>query len=135
VTAPVTIKVKGVRQLEAGAARLFENIERAEATDAVHPTAEQTAATIRSRVPRRTGRLAHSVRVIDAPGRSRSQVSMGAGLEYARWIEYGGGRGRPYRKSGRYVLPTARRTARAFRKHAEQVCSQQIGKMRWPAPK
>jgi Bacteriophage HK97-gp10, putative tail-component len=130
---PVEMKIRGVRQLQAGARRLFENIEHAEAQDAVQPTAEQVAATVRSRVPKQSGRLAASVR---ASMRGQTgQVSMGAGLPYARWIEYGGGRGRPYRKSGRYVLPTARRTATAFRKHAQTICAKEIGRMHWPPPR
>lgn len=127
----VQVKIKGVRQLEAGARRLFENIEHAEATDAVQPTSEQVAATVRARVPKRTGRLAASVHA--SMRGSVGQVSMGEGLEYARWIEYGGGR-RPYRKNGRYVLPTARRTTTAFRKHAQTVCAREIGRMHWQSP-
>jgi hypothetical protein len=131
--APVEVKVRGVRQLQAGAARLFANIEHAEATDAIQPTAEQVAATVRSRVPKHTGRLAASVH---ASMRGQTgQVTMGAGIPYARWIEYGGSRGRPKRRSGRYVLPTARRTTTAFRKHAQLVCSQQIRRMHWPSPR
>lgn len=129
---PVELKIKGIRQLEAGTRDLFDNIDRAEARDAVHVTAEQVAATVRSRVPRLSGRLASSVGV--AQRGKVGQVQMGGGLPYARWIEFGGGRGRPYRKRGRYLYPTAKRTERAFRKHAELVCSQQIRGMHWPTP-
>ena len=130
---PVDIKIKGIKQLESGARRLFENIEDAEASDAIMPTAEQVAGTVRARVPRKTGRLAGSVHV-EQRG-NVGQVRWARASPYARWIEYGGGRGRPYRKSGRYLLPTARRTTRAFRKHAEQVCAQQIRRMSWPTPR
>jgi hypothetical protein len=127
---PVDIKIRGVRQLDAGARRLFENIERGVTMDAIAPTSQQVAATVRARVPKDSGRLAASVHA--SMRGSTGQVSMGEGLAYARWIEYGGGRGRPYRTSGRYLLPTARRTATAFRKHAELVCTQQIRGMHWP---
>jgi hypothetical protein len=130
---PVEIKIRGVRQLQDGARRLFENIETAEARDAVEPTADQVAAIVRARVPKRSGRLAGSVRSVMRG--QVGQVQMGAGLEYARWIEYGGGRGRPYRAKGRYVYPTARRTATAFRKHAQTVCAQEIRGMHWRAPR
>lgn len=127
---PVELKIRGVRQLEAGAQRLFENIERGIAVDAIAPTSQQVAATVRARVPKDSGRLAASVH---ASMRGRTgQVSMGEGLAYARWIEFGGGRGRPYRARGRYLYPTAKRTERAFRKHAQLVCAQQIRSMRWP---
>jgi hypothetical protein len=130
---PVTVKVKGIRQLESGAARLFDNIDQAADDEACEATAGQTAATVRARVPRLTGRLAASVRETSRVGGGHS-VQMGAGLPYARWIEYGGGRGRPYRARGRYLYPTAKRTERALRKHAEQVCKREIRSMRWPKP-
>jgi phage gpG-like protein len=128
----VQVKIKGVRQLEAGARRLFDNIEHAEADDAVRPTSEQVAATIRARVPKRSGRLAASVHA--SMRGNVGQVSMGEGLPYAGWIEYGGSRGRPQRKNGRYVLPTARRTTTAFRKHAQTVCAREIARMHWQSP-
>lgn len=130
---PVGIKIKGIRQLDAGAQRLFANIERAEPRDAIKPTTDQVAATVRGRVPRLTGRLAASVQTTLTG--DRGTVRMGAGLPYARWIEYGGGHGRAYRARGRYLYPTAKRTERAFRKHCELVCSQQIQRMRWPTPR
>jgi hypothetical protein len=37
---PVDIKIRGVRQLESGARRLFENIEHATAQDAIVPTSQ-----------------------------------------------------------------------------------------------
>jgi hypothetical protein len=129
---PVTIKVRGVKQLEAGARQLFENIERAEASDAIDPTTEQVAATIRARVPRKSGRLAATVHAVRAVN-GRGHVTLGAGLPYGRWIEFGAWGGRSPR-AGRYVYPTAKRTERAFRKHAEAVCSAQIGGMHWPTP-
>jgi hypothetical protein len=129
---PVDIKIRGVRQLQAGARVLFVNIERAEAADAIDPTTEQVAATIRARVPHRTGRLAASVRSVRAVN-GRGHVEMGAGLPYARFIEFGGWGGRQPR-AGRYVYPTSKRTANAFRKHAETVCAAQIRSMHWPSP-
>jgi len=130
---PVDIKVRGIRQLDAGARRLFSNIEQATSHDAVMATANQTAATVRARVPVFTGRLRASVNV--ARRGKVGEVTMGAGLPYARWIEFGGGRGRPYRTRGRYVYPTAKRTERAFRKHCESDASHEIRSMRWPTPR
>src|SRR5262245_42650089 len=117
--APVQMKVRGIRQLSAGTERLFRNIDDATVQDAVRVSAEQTASTGRSRVPVLTRRLRASVR-----GQMRGrvgQVTMGAGLPYARWIEFGGGRSRPYRTRGRFVYPTAKRTERAFVKHCENA--------------
>ena len=130
---PVEIKIKGIRQLETGARRLFANIETAEPRDAIAPTVNQVTQTVASRVPVKSGALKGTVR-----GHMDGHVgraTMGAGLPYARWIEFGGGRGRPYRARGRFLYPTAKRTERAFRKHAANVCSQQIGRMSWPTPR
>jgi hypothetical protein len=136
VTAPkgsgVEIKVRGVKQLDSGARELFENIDRATDQQATQVTADQVAMIVRGRVPKKSGRLARSVHT-ERRGRV-SSVVMGEGLPYARWIEYGGGT-RPYRKRGRYVYPTAKRTERAFRKHAETATSQEIKGMRWPTPR
>lgn len=128
---PVDLKIKGIKQLEAGARDLFANIDRAEGTDAVGVTAEQVAASIRARVPRRSGRLAASVQVTRRA--NIASVEMGAGLAYAKWIEFGVRKGKQPRR-GRFVYPTAKRTERAFRKHAELVCAREIGGMRWPTP-
>lgn len=130
---PVEIKIRGVRQLQSGARRLFSNIETAEPRDAIRPTVEQVTATVRGRVPVVSGRLQGSVRgyMVGSVGKA----TMGAGLPYARWIEFGGGRGRPYKPRGRFMYPTAKRTERAFRKHAESVCAREIGRMTWPTPK
>ena len=129
---PIQVKVKGVRQLQAGAIKLFANIEQAVANDAVRVTADQTAATVRSRVPRKTGRLAASVRAVQR-GRV-GQATMGAGVPYAAWIEYGAWGGRKGGGRGRYLYPTAKRTERAFRKHAEDATSGAIRGMHWPTP-
>jgi hypothetical protein len=128
---PVEIKIKGIRQLNAGARRLFANIDQATDRDAVRVTAEQTAATVRGRVPHRTGRLAASVRAEHVRA-GVWQTTMGAGLPYARFIEFGAWGGR--RKGPRYVWPTAKRTERAFRKHCETDAQSEIRRMHWPTP-
>lgn len=128
----VDVKIRGIRQLEAGARDLFADIERAETQDAVMVTADQVAATVRGRVPHRTGRLASTVQVVRVG--NVGQVRMGAGLPYAKWIEFGAYRGRKPRR-GRYVFPIAKRTERAFRKHAETVCAHEIKGQSWPNPR
>jgi hypothetical protein len=59
---------------------------------------------------------------------------MGAGVPYAGWIEFGGGHGRPYIATGRYLTPTARDAAPALQRAGEAAARQQIGRMRWPTP-
>ena len=127
----VEVKIRGIRELDAGLAQLARNIETSVPRDAVQPVAEQVASTVRGRVPHRTGRLAASVGVVTRG--PVTSVEMGAGLPYAKWIEFGAYRGRKP-AGGRYVYPTAKRTQRAFAKHCEQVVSQQIGRMRWFHP-
>ena len=129
----VQVKIRGVRQLSAGTAQLFHNIDRATVSDAVKVSAEQTAASIRGRVPVKTGRLRASVRD-EMHGRTGSVV-MGAGLRYAGFIEYGTWGGRKGPRRGRYVWPTAKRTERAFVKHCETATEGEIRSMRWPTPR
>ena len=129
----VQVKIRGVRQLSAGTQQLFRNIDRATVTDAVRVSAEQTAASIRGRVPVRTGRLRASVR--DEMHGKVGSVVMGAGLRYAGFIEYGTWGGRKGPRRGRYVYPTAKRTERAFVKHCETATESEIRGMRWPTPR
>jgi hypothetical protein len=129
----VDVKIRGVRQLSAGTRDLFRNIERATVNDAVRVSAQQTAATVRSRVPVKSGRLRASVRD-EMHGRTGSVV-MGAGLPYAGWIEYGTWGGRKGPRRGRYVYPTAKRTERAFVKHCQTATESEIRGMRWPTPR
>jgi len=75
----IDVKIRGVRQLSAGTRQLFANIDRATVNDAVRVSAEQTAATIRSRVPVRTGALRASVR--DEMHGKKGSVVMGAGRD------------------------------------------------------
>jgi len=130
---PVSVKVRGIKQLSAGTERLLRNIDSATVHDAVQVSAEQTASTLRARVPVRSGRLRASVRNV-MRGKVGS-VEMGAGLPYAGWIEFGGSRGRPRSRRGRYEYPTAKRTERAFIKHCETAASSEIKGMRWPTPR
>src|SRR4029077_7911532 len=119
--AVIDVKVRGIKQLSAGTERLFRNIDRATVHDAVQVSAEQTASTVRARVPVKSGRLRASVRNV-MRGKVGS-VTMGAGLPYAGWIEFGAWGGRRAAGKGRYVWPTAKRTERAFIKHCETAAS------------
>jgi hypothetical protein len=129
----VDVKIRGVRQLSAGTRDLFRNIDRATVNDAVRVSAEQTAATIRTRVPVKSGALRASVRN-EMHGKVGSVV-MGAGLPYAGWIEFGTWGGRKGPRRGRFVYPTAKRTERAFVKHCETATESEIKGMRWPTPR
>jgi len=127
----VDIKIRGIRELDAGLERLARNIATAVPRDAVQPVADQVAATVRNRVPKRSGRLASSVAVVTRG--DTTSVEMGGGLAYGRWIEYGNYRGRKP-AGGRYVYPTAKRTTNAFRKHCETTVRKEIGSAHWSRP-
>jgi hypothetical protein len=127
----VTVKIRGIRELDAGLARLASSIETAVPRDAVEPVAEQTASTIRGRVPKRSGALAASVDVVTRG--EVTSVEMGGGLPYGKWIEFGSYKGRKP-AGGRYVYPTAKRTRNAFVKYCRTVVSQQIARAHWSRP-
>jgi bacteriophage HK97-gp10 putative tail-component len=128
---PIDIQIRGVGELHRGMATLAAGIERGVAGE-FKRTADQTASLVAARVPRRSGRLASSVRgETNVKGAS---VAMGAGVPYAGWIEYGGGHGRPYVASGRYLEPTAKAAAPAFQRAGETAARNQIRSMRWPTP-
>lgn len=58
-------------------------------------------------VPRRTGRLASSIRPASTQRTGQVAYSSPTRVPYAGWIEFGGSRGRPYVSRGRYLFPAA----------------------------
>ena len=127
----VSVEIKGTRELKRGAGRLAGNIDTA-AQAAFKQTADQAGTLVRSRVPHLTGRLAASVET-DAQDHG-ALVGMGAGLPYAGWIEFGGGHGRPYIASGRYLYPTALHAGPTLQRAGEQAARSEIRRMAWPVP-
>jgi hypothetical protein len=57
---------------------------------------------------------------------------MGQGVPYAGWIEFGGSRGRPMVKRGRYVYPTALGTQPQAVAAAAYAADESIGGFPWP---
>ena len=104
----VKVEVLGLDELADGSKALVARIRNAAPAEFEH-VAEAVARVVRSRVPVLTGRLQSSVEV-DTTGRT-VQVSMGGGVPYAGWIEFGGtrpdGSTRQYIGSGRYLFPAA----------------------------
>jgi hypothetical protein len=129
----VDVKIYGTRELASGSRRLFENIGTA-ADREFRTTADQVASLVRGRVPRLTGRLASSV-VGEPVGESGStMVGMGEGLLYAGWIEFGGGHGRAYIDSGRYLTPVATNAGPLLKRAGETAANNEIRRMLWPTP-
>lgn len=128
---PLRVEVRGFRELSLGTLRLAAKIDDG-AQEAFLSTAEQTASAVRARVPKRTGRLARSVRAVRID--KGASVRMGAGLPYAGWIEYGGGHGRAYIDAGRYLNPTAEAAEPVFKRSGETAARKEIRGMTWPPP-
>ena len=96
---------------------------------------------VRSKVPRRTGKMAASVR----PGRRKNAVLVRMGkakVPYAGWVEFGGQRtgsgggvaSRPFIKGGRYLYPTALAMGPQLVAVANDGAKDEIRRMRWERP-
>lgn len=99
---------------------------------ASEPLAGRVASQVSGRVPRLSGQLAGSLEVSgDDEG---AEVSMGAGLAYAGWIEFGGSRGRPYYPEGRYLYPMALEAQDEFATVAAGAADDSAGRFSWSRP-
>ena len=126
----VRVEVRGVAELNAGMETLAGNISTA-APKAFQDVADQIAGDVAGRVPRRTGALAGSVNA--RPVARGASVSMGDGIPYAQYVEYGG-RGHPRSASGNYLYPAAIDAGPRLQQAGEQAASREIGAMSWPSP-
>ena len=127
----ISATVRGIPELERGSKRLFTHIDTG-AEQAFRSTAAQVAALIRARQPVVSGALAASAGT--EPTDHGASVTLGDGVPYAGWIEFGGTRGRPYVPEGRTVYPTAEASKPMFERTGETVARAQIGAMVWPRP-
>ena len=129
---PAEVRVRGGVELAAGSRRLFQKVGPA-AIRRFRRVAENSAGVVRTRVPRVTGRLAGSVAVGETD--RSATLGMGRGYPvqlYAGWIEFGGTRGRPMVKRGRYVYPTALESQPMAVLAARSAVEQEIGGFSWP---
>jgi phage gpG-like protein len=99
---------------------------------AAEPFAHRVADVVRGRVPHLTGQLAGSVESSEAD--DGVEVSMGAGVVYAGWIEFGGSRGRPYVPDGRYVYPSALEAQDEYVEMASHTAADTVGRFSWSTP-
>ena len=134
------VKVRGLDEFVDGVAKLETKISEM-APDRFDEIAEIATSAVRVKMPRRSGKLAASVR----KGRRKNAVLVRVGkakVPYAGWIEYGGnrvGRGggiasRPIVKGGRYLYPTALELQPQLIKVANQGAKDEIKEMRWERP-
>lgn len=126
---PVEVNVHGVTELISGSRRLVKQIDDA-ARHRFLGVADHAAGIVSTKVPHRTGRLAASISI--EPTNRSALLRMGQGVPYAGWIEFGGSRGRPFVKRGRYVYPTALDTQDMAVAAALYAADQEIGGFPWP---
>ena len=119
------VEVRGLDELNGAMRRFPEAVDRA-MTPVEERAAQSVARRTRSAVPRRSGALASSV------SSGGGEASMGDGLAYGGWIEYGGSRGRPYVPEGRYLGAAAQSAEEAFVADAARQTTATIGRFAWP---
>jgi phage gpG-like protein len=124
------VQVKGWPQLAEGTARLAAEIEHT-ATENLAGVAAAVAGQVSGSVPVVSGALAGSVAASPGPPVS---VSIGAGLPYAGWVEFGGTRGRPYVGQGRYLFPHVEAAEPLVTEAAQAAAESEIKGMTWQTP-
>lgn len=132
----VSVEVRGLDQLDADWPRWERRTEFALQGCSVD-MARLTADLTRMRVPVLTGRFRDSIRVVaDEPAnKPAARVTEGGGLEYARWLEFGRRKRSGPKRGGRYLLPTARRVKRQFKKRLAETTQREIETYPWPNPR
>jgi phage gpG-like protein len=124
------VKIRGVSELAAGIRKLAGKIDRGSRDD-FERVANDVASQVQGAVPRRTGRLAGSV-MAQSTGDGAS-VSMGAGVPYAQYVEYGG-RGHPHSSQGNYLYPAAMDAGPQLEEAGQEAAQSEIRSMSWPSP-
>lgn len=105
---------------------------KAEVDKAATQLGQRVAGIVSGRVPHLTGQLAGSVQSdLDDDGIA---ISLGDGLDYAGWIEFGGSRGRSYIPEGRYLFPSLQDSADEYQQLAESAAAQSVGSFHWSKP-
>jgi hypothetical protein len=61
-----------------------------------------------------------------------AQLIEGDGIEYARWLEWGRRKRGRGAKSGRYIIPTARRMKRLVKQKLATTTQSEIARYPWP---
>lgn len=104
-----------------------------EVARAAAPFAQQIAQRVAGIVPVVSGTLAASVHAGEDLGgdANAATVTIGDGVPYAGWIEFGGGRGRPYIADGRYLYPTAQAAEDEYAAMAADAAADSVGRFSW----
>jgi hypothetical protein len=118
-----------------GAAEAMEDLRRwgdqlgPAVAKAAAPFAQRVADMVANRVPVVSGALASSVEASDED--EGAGVTLGEGLAYAGWVEFGGSRGRPLVPEGRFLYPTALEAADEFAALAADVADETARSFPW----
>lgn len=100
------IRIEGLRELNKALREVDEALPK-EMRSNLKAVADRVASKAAGRVPRRSGKLASSIRGL-ASQKSASIAEGTARVPYAGSFEFGGWpKGRPYLKEGRVLFPTA----------------------------
>jgi len=131
----VDIEVHGLEELSRDWAPWERRTETA-LRGALLSSANTAAAVLRVRVPVRTGAFRNSIRVSPVAAQiPTAQIIEGEGIEYARWLEWGRWKRGRGPKTGRYIIPTARRMKRVVKNHLAATTQHEIERYPWPNPK
>ncbi len=127
----IEVRVRGAAELAADTAKLATNIDRG-AGLAFLGVAEDAASRTRSSLHVDTGATVGSV--ISARTSEGAMVSMGDGVPYATYEEYGG-RGWPHSPTGNFLYPAAVENSEPLLVAAgERAAEREIGAMTWSTP-
>lgn len=123
------VQVLGLASALADLARVSEKIGKG-AEIVARETTDRLGSLVASQVPRQSGNLAASVDSLVVEGGSAVGYDTGQ-APYAGWIDFGGGRGRPYVPQGRFLFRSAALAEPIFQASAERAAEAEIRRMSW----
>lgn len=122
------VQFVGVQAAERDIHRWAEELAPAVASKG-QALAESVRSQVQGEVPVLTGTLAASVQLGEDP--EGILVSIGDGVPYAGWIEFGGSRGRDAVPEGRYLYPTALAAEADYQSLAADVADDTARRFPW----
>jgi hypothetical protein len=125
------VTIRGWPELAAGTTKLAANIGETSRQN-LAGVADRVAAQVSSSVPHLSGALAADV-TVQATDEGVG-VGYAGGVPYAGWIDFGGGHGRPYVGSGRYLYPAAEAARPDIEAAALAAADTETKGMQWPTP-
>lgn len=127
------VEVKGYPELFSGSKALAKKFEAGSKGEFVK-VARKRAVMIAARMPRRSGRMAASVRGTGSRAGLARVGSYKSRVPYLGWIEFGGTRGRTYEPGGRYIYPVGLEAESELSQAATKTAINDIRGFRWKSP-